>query len=64
MIALAVVLITLAVFAFFWAVNNKQFDDLESPGIKVLLDDDNDALMQETQKKHLEHTNQITHNDH
>jgi len=29
-----------AIAAFFWAVRNGQFDDLESPAWRILLDDD------------------------
>jgi cbb3-type cytochrome oxidase maturation protein len=29
-----------AVAAFFWAVGSGQFDDLESPGMSVIMDDD------------------------
>jgi cbb3-type cytochrome oxidase maturation protein len=31
-----------AIWAFFWAVKNNQFDDLDSPAINILDDDDND----------------------
>lgn len=40
LIPLGLVLISLAVWAFFWAVNNGQFDDLESPPLRIILDDD------------------------
>ncbi len=39
LIPLAIILLSVAVFAFFWAVNNEQFDDLDSPAYMVLLDD-------------------------
>ncbi len=39
LIPMAIVLLGIAIFAFFWAVNNKQFDDLDSPAYIVLLDD-------------------------
>ena len=32
-------LVGFAAWAFFWAVSNGQFDDLESPGWSVLADD-------------------------
>lgn len=32
----------IAVALFFWAVNHQQFDDLDSPGIVPLLEDDPD----------------------
>ena len=40
LIPLALVLLTLSVWAFFWAVRRGQFDDLESPALQILLDDD------------------------
>ena len=40
LIPLAVVLLALAVWALFWAIKNGQFDDLESHGWSVVLDDD------------------------
>jgi cbb3-type cytochrome oxidase maturation protein len=39
MIPLSLVLITGAVWAFFWAVDHDQFDDLETPGLMPLDDD-------------------------
>jgi cbb3-type cytochrome oxidase maturation protein len=33
-------LIVLALWAFFWAVRSGQFDDLETPAVQILLDDD------------------------
>jgi cbb3-type cytochrome oxidase maturation protein len=40
LIPLALVLLALTVWAFFWAVRGGQFDDLESPATQILLDDD------------------------
>jgi cbb3-type cytochrome oxidase maturation protein len=40
LIALALVLILLAIWALFWAIGSRQFDDLESQGWSVVLDDD------------------------
>jgi len=37
---LALILLVLAVWAFFWAVRTRQFDDLDSPALQILLDDD------------------------
>ena len=43
LIPLALVLVALAVWAFFWAVGSGQFDDLDSPGWSVLSDEDRAA---------------------
>lgn len=40
LIPLGLVLVGLAVWAFFWATANGQFDDLDGPAWKILLDDD------------------------
>lgn len=40
LIGLALVLLAVAVWALFWAIGNRQFDDLESQGWSVVLDDD------------------------
>lgn len=39
LIPLGLVLVGLALWAFFWAVGDGQFDDLDSPGWTVLEDD-------------------------
>jgi cbb3-type cytochrome oxidase maturation protein len=39
MVPLGLVLVGLGIWAFFWAVGNGQFDDLDSPGWSVLSDD-------------------------
>ncbi|MGE0114573.1 MAG: cbb3-type cytochrome oxidase assembly protein CcoS [Steroidobacteraceae bacterium] len=38
LIPLSLVLVGLAAWAFFWAVNSGQFDDLETPGWEILTD--------------------------
>jgi len=40
LIPLGLVLLAFSVWAFFWAVRAGQFDDLESPAVQILLDDD------------------------
>ncbi len=40
LIPLSLVLVGCALWAFFWAVRAGQFDDLASPAISILLDDD------------------------
>jgi cbb3-type cytochrome oxidase maturation protein len=40
LIPLSLVLLALAVWAFFWAVKNDQFDDLDTPAMDILDDDD------------------------
>ena len=40
LIPLGLVLIAFAVAVFFWAVRSGQFDDLETPAMSVVMDDD------------------------
>ncbi|WP_416886193.1 cbb3-type cytochrome oxidase assembly protein CcoS [Marinospirillum sp.] len=40
LIPLSIVLLSLAIWAFFWAVKNDQFEDLEGPAYSILFDDD------------------------
>jgi cbb3-type cytochrome oxidase maturation protein len=40
LVSLAVVLAVVVVWAFFWAVRSGQFDDLEGPAHRILMDDD------------------------
>ena len=40
LIPLAVLLLALAVWALLWAIKSGQFDDLDSQGWSVVLDDD------------------------
>lgn len=43
LIPLGIVLVALALWAFFWAVGDGQFDDLESPGWSILSDEAKDG---------------------
>jgi cbb3-type cytochrome oxidase maturation protein len=40
LIPLGLMLVAVMVWAFFWAVKSGQFDDLQSPALQILLDDD------------------------
>jgi cbb3-type cytochrome oxidase maturation protein len=40
MIPMGILILVGAIWAFFWAVDSGQFDDLDSPGWRILLDDD------------------------
>jgi cbb3-type cytochrome oxidase maturation protein len=39
LIPVSLLLVGVAVWAFFWAANTGQFDDLDSPGVRMLLDE-------------------------
>ncbi|MEO8010971.1 MAG: cbb3-type cytochrome oxidase assembly protein CcoS [Dokdonella sp.] len=40
LIPLSLILLALAMWAFFWAVNHAQFDDLDTPALSPLTDDE------------------------
>lgn len=40
LIPLGLILLAVAVAAFFWATRSGQFDDLDTPGWSVVMDDD------------------------
>lgn len=43
MIPVAVIVVGLAIWLYFWAVNNGQYDDLDSPAHSILFDDEDPA---------------------
>lgn len=40
LIPLALLLLGVAVWVFFWAVGSGQFDDLDTPAMRIVMDDD------------------------
>ncbi|MDG1907062.1 MAG: cbb3-type cytochrome oxidase assembly protein CcoS [Arenicella sp.] len=40
LIPLSLLLVGVAIWAFFWATRSGQFDDLDSPALSILDDDD------------------------
>ncbi|MBZ9539275.1 cbb3-type cytochrome oxidase assembly protein CcoS [Modicisalibacter tunisiensis] len=52
LIPLSLLLLGLAVWAFFWAVRSGQFDDLEGPAYRILFDDDEGDLPGTRQRRH------------
>ena len=43
LIPLSLLLLSLAIWAFFWAVRNDQFDDLDTPAMDILDDEEKPA---------------------
>ena len=43
MIPIALIIVALAIWLFFWAVDSGQYDDLESPAHSILFDDEDPA---------------------
>lgn len=54
LIPLSLILLSLALWAFFWAVKNDQFEDLEGPAYRILFDEDeNDLSPTEREKRRI-----------
>lgn len=58
LIPLSLILLGLATWAFFWAVNSGQFDDLEGPAYRILFDDDDNDSPPERRKDNHERQRQ------
>jgi len=43
LIPLALILVAVIIWVFFWAVKSDQFEDLEGPAHRILMDDDKPA---------------------
>ncbi|PMR76622.1 cbb3-type cytochrome oxidase assembly protein CcoS [Billgrantia endophytica] len=54
LIPLSLILLGLAVWAFFWAVKNDQFEDLEGPAHRILFDEDDNDLTSEARARRQE----------
>ena len=44
LIPLGLVLLSVAIWGFLWAVRSGQFDDLEGPAHRILMDDDDPRI--------------------
>jgi cbb3-type cytochrome oxidase maturation protein len=51
LIPLAILLVSIAIGVFFWAVKSNQFEDLERHGTSILFDDDLPKKMPKTQSQ-------------
>ncbi len=63
LIPLSLILLGIAVWAFFWAVRSGQFDDLDSPAYRILLDDDEDPCDDRQRADHQGSPEQQTDSD-
>lgn len=39
LLPIAIIFLIIAIIFFFWAIKNNQYDDLQSPALKVIIDD-------------------------
>lgn len=50
LIALALILVIAIIWAFFWAVKSGQFDDMEGPAHRIIMEEDQPAAEQDADK--------------
>lgn len=55
LIPITLIMLAVAIWGFFWAVNHDQFDDLDSPATRILFDDDEQATLEELQAQREAH---------
>lgn len=62
LVPLSLVFISIAIYVFFWAIKSEQFDDMEGPAHRILMDDQSqrrrDLAAQE--QRHAERAAQIS----
>jgi len=51
LIPLAIIIVIVGVALFMWSVKSGQFEDLEGPGFRILMDDDDDLIPDEAKQK-------------
>lgn len=50
LIPLSIILISIAICIFIWAVKNRQFEDLDKEAHSILFDDDNNERQQDSKQ--------------
>jgi cbb3-type cytochrome oxidase maturation protein len=50
LIPLSVILVGVIIWVFLWAIRSGQFDDLEGPAHRILMDDDSPQLTEKQEK--------------
>ena len=45
LIPVSILVLIVAIWAFVWAVKSGQFEDLEGPAYRIIMDDDNDPMV-------------------
>ena len=64
LIPIAIILTSIAIYLFFWAVKTEQFEDLEKQGMSIVFDDkdsiDNENSLDKNNQKKNKHNNADT----
>ena len=55
LVPISLVLLGLAIWAFVWAVRKGQYDDLDTPALDILVDDDKPLPMTDARRSHTDH---------
>ena len=50
LLPLALLLVAFVVWAFWWAIRSGQFDDMEGPAHRILMDDDEEEVRRKNNK--------------
>ncbi|MEJ2214089.1 MAG: cbb3-type cytochrome oxidase assembly protein CcoS [Gammaproteobacteria bacterium] len=51
LIPLAAILVIVAAGLFIWSIKSGQFEDMEGPGFRILMDDDEDMIPEDAKVK-------------
>jgi len=51
LIPLAAILVIIAIGLFLWSIKSGQFEDMEGPGFRILMDDDEDMIPDDAKVK-------------
>ncbi len=51
LVPLTVLVVSIAIFGLLWAIRSGQFDDLEGPAYRILMDEDDPRLPQNHKKE-------------
>ncbi len=54
LVPVTVIILAVAILIFIWAVNDDQFDDMDSPASRILFDDDEQATIDQIKKQNSE----------
>ena len=63
LIPVSLIFCALAIWIFFWAVNNGQYDDLEGEADRILFDEDDDSPLKVGQEKGSSSSDNSEHKD-
>ena len=51
LIPIAAILVIIAAFLFIWSIKSGQFEDMDGPGFRILMDDDDEMIPDDARVK-------------